>query len=152
MNHWFDGFAMLHRFSFAGGEVSYANRFLESRAYRAARATGEIAYSEFATDPCRSLFARVQRDVLAEADRQRERQPDQARRALHRDDRDADPGPVRRRDPGRRGVAYEPPGQLTTAHPHLDRATKGMLNYAAKLGPRNSYRFFRLGPRAPSPR
>ena len=28
MNHWFDGFAMLHRFSFAGGEVSYANRFL----------------------------------------------------------------------------------------------------------------------------
>ena len=33
---------------------------------------------------------------------------------------------------------------LTTAHPHLDRATGGMLNYAAKLGPRNSYRFFLL--------
>src|SRR2546422_6558992 len=59
MNHWFDGFAMLHRFSFAGGEVSYANRFLESRAYRAARDEGRIAYSEFATDPCRSLFQRV---------------------------------------------------------------------------------------------
>src|SRR4029079_14861255 len=59
MNHWFDGFAMLHRFGFADGEVSYANRFLESRAYRAARADGKIAYSEFATDPCRSLFARV---------------------------------------------------------------------------------------------
>jgi carotenoid cleavage dioxygenase-like enzyme len=40
------------------------------------------------------------------------------------------------------GVAYEPPGILTTAHPHLDRATGGALNYAAKLGPRNSYRFF----------
>ena len=25
-----------------------------------------------------------------------------------------------------------------------------MLNYAAKLGPRNEYRFFRLGPRAPT--
>ena len=68
MNHWFDGFAMLHRFTFGDGEVSYANRFLESRAYRAARETGRIAYSEFATDPCRSLFQRVQRDVLAEAD------------------------------------------------------------------------------------
>ncbi len=56
MNHWFDGFAMLHRFSFAEGGVSYANRFLESRAYRAARDHGRIAYSEFATDPCRSLF------------------------------------------------------------------------------------------------
>jgi len=27
-NHWFDGLAMLHRFAFAGGRVSYANRFL----------------------------------------------------------------------------------------------------------------------------
>ena len=50
------------------------------------------------------------------------------------------------------GVAYEPPGQLTTAHPHLDRATKGMLNYAAKLGPRTSYRFFLLRPGAPRAR
>ena len=59
MNHWFDGFAMLHRFSFANGQVSYANRFLESRAYSAARSEGRIAYSEFATDPCRTLFQRV---------------------------------------------------------------------------------------------
>jgi carotenoid cleavage dioxygenase-like enzyme len=35
---------------------------------------------------------------------------------------------------------------LTTAHPHLDRASGGMLNYAAKLGPRNRYRFYRLSP------
>src|SRR3954471_5260893 len=59
MNHWFDGLAMLHRFSFSGGEVSYANRFLESRAYRAAKETGELTFSEFATDPCRSLYQRV---------------------------------------------------------------------------------------------
>src|SRR5438477_5649020 len=57
--HWFDGLAMLHRFSFAGGSVSYANRFLESRAYSAAREGGHIAYAEFATDPCRTLFRRV---------------------------------------------------------------------------------------------
>ena len=59
MRHWFDGLAMLHRFGIADGAVSYANRFLESKAYRAARDEGEIAYSEFATDPCRSLFKRV---------------------------------------------------------------------------------------------
>src|SRR5947209_14734014 len=59
MNHWFDGLAMLHRFSFADQTVSYANRFLETRAYRAARAEGRLSYSEFATDPCRSLFQRV---------------------------------------------------------------------------------------------
>ena len=50
------------------------------------------------------------------------------------------------------GVAYDPPGILTTAHPHLDRATGGALNYAAKLGPRNSYRFFRVPPAPASPR
>ena len=44
------------------------------------------------------------------------------------------------------GVAWDVPGELTTAHPHLDRDGGGMLNYAAKLGPRNRYRFFRLGP------
>src|SRR3954454_1834893 len=49
------------------------------------------------------------------------------------------------------GVAYKPPGILTTAHPHLDRETKGMLNYAAKLGPRNSYRFFLLRPDGSKP-
>jgi carotenoid cleavage dioxygenase-like enzyme len=57
--HWFDGLAMLHKFSIAGGKVSYANKYLESRAYDEAVASGRIAYSEFATDPCRSLFARV---------------------------------------------------------------------------------------------
>ena len=92
MNHWFDGFAMLHRFGFADGSVSYANRFLQSKAYRAAEETGRISYSEFATDPCRSLFKRVDVDVPAEALRQRQRQPRQARRAVRGDDRDAAPG------------------------------------------------------------
>ena len=59
MNHWFDGFAMLHRFGIADGKVSYANRFLQTKAYRAAQEKGEIVYSEFATDPCRSLFSRI---------------------------------------------------------------------------------------------
>ena len=57
--HWFDGLAMLHRFTFNGSQISYANRFLESRAYDRAQETGKISYSEFATDPCRSLFGRV---------------------------------------------------------------------------------------------
>src|SRR5829696_8907749 len=57
--HWFDGLAMLHRFEFADGGVSYANRFVASLAYRSTRETGRLAYSEFATDPCRSLFRRI---------------------------------------------------------------------------------------------
>ena len=57
--HWFDGLAMLHRFSFDEGDVSYSNRFLDCQAYREAQETGAISYSEFATDPRRSLLERV---------------------------------------------------------------------------------------------
>lgn len=57
--HWFDGLAMLHKFSFGGGKVSYANKYLDNNSYRAARDTGRISYAEFATDPCRDLFARA---------------------------------------------------------------------------------------------
>jgi beta,beta-carotene 9',10'-dioxygenase len=57
--HWFDGLAMLHRFSFQNGNVSYANKFLRSSSYAEAKARGRIAFSEFATDPCRGLFGRA---------------------------------------------------------------------------------------------
>jgi beta,beta-carotene 9',10'-dioxygenase len=151
MNHWFDGFAMLHRFSFADGAVSYANRFLQSRAYRAAREQGTIVYSEFATDPCRSLFQRVTAMFAPKV-------TDNANVNLTRlGERfiamTETPMPVHfdRDTLATAGVAYKPPGMLTTAHPHVDRATRGMLNYAAKLGPRNSYRVFLLRPDASQP-
>ena len=151
MRHWFDGLAMLHNFSFSDGSVSYANRYLQTKSYKAA-AAGQIEYSEFATDPCRSLFKRAMTMF---------------------DPKLTDNGNVNLVKLGERyvamtetpipvqfdgetlatvGVAWDVPGELTTAHPHLDRATGGMLNYAAKLGPRNQYRFFGLAPDASDPK
>ena len=57
--HWFDGLAMLHKFTFRKGKISYANKFLQCKAYNEAKFNGKISYSEFATDPCYSLFDRV---------------------------------------------------------------------------------------------
>lgn len=151
MNHWFDGLAMLHRFSFDDGSVSYASRFLQSKAYRAAEETGEISYSEFATDPCRSLFQRVTAMFSPKlTDNANVNLTQLGERFVAMTET---PIPVQfdGETLDTAGVAYEPPGQLTTAHPHLDRATQGMLNYAAKLGPRNSYRFFLLRPDAAKP-
>ena len=151
MNHWFDGLAMLHRFSFADREVSYANRFLESRAYRAARDQGRIAYSEFATDPCRSLFARVSAMFSPKlTDNANVNLTKLGERFISMTET---PIPVQfdGETLNAAGVAYEPPGQLTTAHPHMDRESKGMLNYAARLGPRTSYRFFLLRPGSSKP-
>jgi carotenoid cleavage dioxygenase-like enzyme len=58
LNHWFDGLAMLHKFDIADGKVGYANKFLDSPAFQAAK-DGKMQYGEFATDPCRSLFKRI---------------------------------------------------------------------------------------------
>ncbi|MGA8745224.1 MAG: carotenoid oxygenase family protein [Solirubrobacterales bacterium] len=151
MRHWFDGFAMLHRFGFANGNVSYANRFLQTRAYRAAQDEGQIVYSEFATDPCRSLFSRISSLFSPKiSDNANVNLVELGERFIAMTET---PIPVEF-DPetlATAGVAYEAPGILTTAHPHLDRATGAILNYAAKLGPRNSYRFFSLGPGASEP-
>ena len=151
MKHWFDGLAMLHRFSFADQTVSYANRFLETRAYRAARESGRLTFGEFATDPCRSLFQRVTSMFSpAFTDNANINLVKLGERFVAMTET---PLPVQFDGDtlAAAGVAYHAPGQLTTAHPHLDRQTKGMINYAAQLGPRSSYRFFHLGPQGSSP-
>lgn len=152
LRHWFDGFAMLHRFGISDGEVSYANRFLQTKAYRAAEEKSEIVYSEFATDPCRSLFARVFSMFSPKiSDNANVNLVKLGERYISMTET---PIPVEFDGETLEtvGVAYKPPGLLTTAHPHLDRAGGGMLNYAAKLGPRNRYRFFRLPPDGAKPR
>ncbi|MDX6648596.1 MAG: beta,beta-carotene 9,10-dioxygenase [Solirubrobacteraceae bacterium] len=142
LNHWFDGLAMLHRFSFEGGRVSYANRFLHSRAYRAVQETGKLGYGEFATDPCRSLFGRVTsmfRPHFSDNGAVNVSRVDDEFIAMTET-----PLPVVF-DPETleaAGVAYEAPGHLSTAHPHHDPQSGELLNYAAKLGPRSTYRFY----------
>ncbi|HAA16623.1 MAG TPA: beta-carotene 15,15'-monooxygenase [Cytophagales bacterium] len=63
-NHWFDGLCMLHKFSFQGDTVSYANKFLDSGTYRANMQKGRIVYGEFGTDPCRDLFQKATTFVM----------------------------------------------------------------------------------------
>jgi len=118
MNHWFDGLAMLHRFSLEDGQVSYANRFLETKAYRAARDTGRITYSEFATDPCRSLYQRVTAMFSPKlTDNANVNLVQLGERFIAMTET---PIPVEfdADTLGAAGVAYNVPGQLTTAHPH----------------------------------
>ncbi len=151
LNHWFDGFAMLHRFQISDGNVSYANKFLETESYKAARDTGKIEFGEFASDPCRSIFKRVQSmfspkvsdNTNVNLTRLGERYiaMTEAPLAVQFDARTLETV----------GVAYQAPGHLTTAHPHVRRGDGAMLNYAAKLGPRNRYKFFALPPGAREP-
>ena len=155
MRHWFDGLAMLHRFTIAGGGVSYGGRYLQGRSYRSAQESGEISYGEFATDPCRSIFKRVQslfHPGAAQTDNANVNVTRLGERFIAMTE---SPMPVQF-DPNTLDTAgvlpFETPGELTTAHPHLDRAGGAMLNYAASLGARSSYRFFKVPADSQQPR
>ena len=153
LRHWFDGQAMLHRFSFGDGQASYANRFLETKAYKSLSDKGEIGYAEFATDPCRKLYKRAMTAFNPESGVSDNCNVNLTQLGDRFIAMTETPIPVQF-DPATltaAGVAYKPPGVLTTAHPHLDRTSGGMLNYAAKLGPRSEYRFFSLRPDSSEP-
>ena len=155
MRHWFDGLAMLHRFTIGGGRVAYGNRYLHSRAYRTATAEGQIRFSEFATDPCRSLFKRVQTLFSPGSAISDNANVNVGRLGERFIAMTETPLPVEfdaRTLEAAEAPPYRAPGQLSTAHPHLDRDGGGMLNYAAKLGPRSSYRFFAVDPGGSEPR
>lgn len=57
--HWFDGLAMLHAFSFHEGKVTYTNKFLRTNAYSKVFEEGSLKYDGFAVDPCHALFKQL---------------------------------------------------------------------------------------------
>jgi carotenoid cleavage dioxygenase-like enzyme len=147
-NHWFDGLAMLHRFALAGGRVSYANRFLKSKAFCAAAETGKITYAEFATDPCRTLFGRV----AAIFD------PKLTDNCCVNVSRYADtivaltettlpmrfsPDTLETLGVFAYGDALK--GQVSTAHPHYDAGRARHYNYIVDFGMRSVYRLCSIG-------
>lgn len=145
--HWFDGLAMLHRFSFAEGRVSYANRFLETRAYAAARDEGRIAYPEFATDPCRSLFARAMSvfdPQVTDSAKVNIARIAERYLALAETPIQVQFDPDTLRTVGVVGWDTSTFGRMTTVHPHLDEARHEAINLVTRFGASSSYVFRRI--------
>jgi beta,beta-carotene 9',10'-dioxygenase len=140
--HWFDGLAMLHRFSFDGGRVSYANRYLRGRAHEAAE-RGRIGYHEFATDPCRSFFRGL--FTLFAGGPTDNGSVNVARLGERFLALTESPMPVRfdPRTLDSLGVDALPPGMTPTAHPHQDRSSGDLLGYSTAFGRRSKYLLYR---------
>lgn len=145
MRHWFDGLAMLHKFSIRNGTVSYLSRFVDCAAWRSVKAGGKITYSDFATDPCRSLFGRIQ--TVFDSD---PRITDSAKVNIGKigDDLYAFGEPLMqiRIDPATLeslGVFHfgkKPGNRMTTAHPHTDQ--RDAYNLVVQYGPLNFYKIY----------
>jgi carotenoid cleavage dioxygenase-like enzyme len=147
-NHWFDAMGVLHKFDLREGKVSYQNRFIECESYRHVKEEGRLHFSEFATDPCKSIFKKIQSYVfptlpnmtdnpkisvakigkkwmaLGETPMQVEFDPDTLEKI---------------------GVAEPVPGAFaykTTAHPHFDG--EHAFNLVVKFGMQSYYRIYDL--------
>jgi beta,beta-carotene 9',10'-dioxygenase len=144
VTHWFDGMAMLNRFGFADGTVSYASRFLDTEARRAALASGGTSINGFATDPCRSLFQRIQStfrpDLTDNANVNLTRLGDEYLAMTETPiPVQFDPETLATLGHDQGAAAF---GQITTAHPHHDPERNELVNFAAHLGRKSEYRVY----------
>jgi beta,beta-carotene 9',10'-dioxygenase len=145
-HHWFDGLAMLRKFSFARGEVAFANRFLQSQAYQEAQTKGKISRGEFGTTARHSLLERL-RDPL----------PRLTDNATVNITMQGDQFVAVTESPF--PIAFNPetletlhrfhyqdlvPGQITTAHPHFDFKEQAVYSYLVNLIPSCSYSIYRM--------
>jgi carotenoid cleavage dioxygenase-like enzyme len=148
--HWFDGLAMLHRFTIGEGRVSYANRFLETESYRAARDEGRIAYPEFATDPCRSLFARAMAvfdPQVTDSAKVNIARVAEHYLALAETPIQVEFDPETLRTVGVTGWDTSNFGRMTTVHPHLDEERHEAINLVTRYGALSRYVFRRVDTR-----
>jgi beta,beta-carotene 9',10'-dioxygenase len=145
VDHWFDGLAMLNRFGFADGRVSYKSRFLRSRAYHEAQ-EGRLM-GGFATDPCRSIFKRVQ--AIFSPDFTDNPNVNLARIGDRYIAMTETPMPVEF-DPetletaGHLEYADGLRAHVSTAHPHHDAARDELVNYVARFSRVSEYVLYGL--------
>ena len=146
LDHWFDGIAMLNRFGIADGRVSYKSRFIDSVAYRDSE-EGEWRHGGFATDPCRSLFKRVQ--SVFSPDTTDNPNVNLARIGERYIAMTETPMPIEF-DPetletvGHLEYADQLKAHVTTAHPHNDPERNELVNYLAHFSRVSKYVLYGL--------
>lgn len=147
LRHWFDGMAMLHRFTFNNGQVSYANRFLRSRAFTGALRKGELVYREFATDPQQTELSKIFSLLFPTfTDNACVNVTKMAGRYLAMSETphllSFDPRTLKTTAEFR--YSDDIRGETTTAHPHYDYKRKTFFNFMQDFGLTNYYKVFKL--------
>jgi beta,beta-carotene 9',10'-dioxygenase len=148
VEHWFDGLAMLRRFTFTKGKVSYANRFLQTRGYRKVLETGEFGYEQFGTNTRTNLLRRL--SLLFSSNQF----PDNANinlmkygkryLALTETPTTIEFDPETLETIGEHDFGGRVPATVTTAHPQHDLDQKITYNITQKFSLGSSYNIYSL--------
>lgn len=151
-DHWFDGLAMLHAFTFDHEQVTYTNRFLRTQAYQTVFEDGSLHYLGFAVDPCKSLFKRLftwfipqSKLKIANANINVAKLDEQLV-ALYEVHLPVKFDPETLETLGVLNYQDELPKEQcwTSAHPHYDAKRKETINYLIEFGRNSFYTFYRI--------
>lgn len=152
--HAFDGFAMLHSFSFKNGDVAYANKFLQTKYYKNALATGYVK-NNFTGYQSTPLFNLVSSFIAALT--QDVRSLDNANINIASIDNTfvamtETPTGIEfdinnLTTTGSRYFNTDISGKITTAHPHIDNETGEFINYLTQFGRTSNYNIYKINPR-----
>lgn len=145
--HWFDGLAMLHKFSFKEGQIVYTNQFLKSKAYQSSLEKRRIVYPEFATTPngsrLKTFFLYATQQFTDNASVNVSKINDHylaLTETPHRVEFDPNTLSALRR------FKYDDPmtGHLTTVHPHFDDQKQEIINYITRFSLTSSYNIYKI--------
>ncbi len=151
-SHYFDGLAMLHRYSFEAGQVAYRNRFLRTPVYQKAVSTGKIN-GGFGTNQNAFLLLRVlnmAQMVLTQSYNEGYNTNVSIARFGENFVALTEPPTPTAFDPqtlktlGLFDFKDELRGQLSTPHPHYDYQNRQQINYLTRFGRTNAYQVYRL--------
>ena len=134
--HWFDGLAMIHKFSFRNGSVSYSNRFLQTDAYHRVMESGQQTGGFGSAGPAGGKnntnvnIMKVDHHFLALTE---------------------SPGvvefdPITLNTVGVYQFEDDIPAHMTTAHPHLDSHTGQFINFTIQFGRTTFYHIHTIDP------
>jgi beta,beta-carotene 9',10'-dioxygenase len=147
MQHWFDGFAMLHRFKFGGGRLRYSSKMLRSNAFEHSQNSGRLRSSEFATKPNPSILQRLMSMVRVELTDNANANVAKIGESYVAMTETSRLKEFDLQDLTTRGDFHfdtEIAGQITTAHPQFDPHTGTMYNVIVNTGKKSEYVVFKV--------
>ncbi len=147
VKHWFDGLAMLTKFTFNDCTVTYSNRFLRTDEYQAVQEHGRHAGAQFGTAR-QGVIGKIKDWIIPSA-------TDNTNvNVLRLDDRYIAITETQT------GIEFDPEtletigqypfedlaGQMMTAHPHIDPSNSEIVTFTTKFGRKSQYQFYRRSP------
>tara|TARA_R110000868_G_scaffold410505_4_gene698801 strand:- start:32216 stop:33607 length:1392 start_codon:yes stop_codon:yes gene_type:complete len=147
LNHWFDGFALLHRFHFHNGQVNYHNKFLQSDSLSAAQDKQKCCYEEFASLPKRNILEKLWSKIhpsLTDNANVNISVVNGHHVAMTETTHYVEFDPNSLDTLGHFNFTDKFSGVLTTAHPQYDFAEQVFYNLTISIGPTCYYHFYKV--------